>query len=858
MKWLAFSAAVAAAMTLSACISDLTPVTDPDQLVDLTFEAFVDPEVKTILSDGANVLWLPGDKISISGASEAFLSDATEASALTQFTGKAPADDKWYAVYPYELVKGWNGTVATIELPSVQDFVDGSFANGLSIMTASTTKSEKSLSFRNVLSFLKFTIGPESAGITDVILSGNAGEMMTGTITVDCSAGIPEISTVSDGSTEAKIHSETPLAAGTYYIAVIPRCFEKGITLEFRDAEARSFKKTISASVTFKRNTIMNGGTINVVFEEEPASLRDILMELYNATAGASWTNNTNWGSSQPLSEWYGVTLSGDNLSELDLRNNNLTGSLPGSIAELICPGVTIYLYNNNLSGQIPEELKNHHEWKNQWMNFMWNNSFDLETADIPVPGPFTFTDIDGTAFTSENLFAENKIIAFYQFRSDYDHYGTLLQSYYEQYGSQGFEVLGAMNGADATTAGQYKTEKGYTWIVGLTNWSNSLRSSTSYSYDYFYPVGIVPTLTLFDCEKRQVIFSDLLESTSGLDELLANKFGKYESTDFSANGKVHTLQTATEGNGIEIVLMGDAFSDRLIADGTYEQRMKEAAEAFFIEEPYKSYRHLFNIRYVDVVSKNEIYGGQTALEGYFGEGTHVGGNDSKCREYALKAISDTKINEAMIVVVMNRVYYAGTCYMYYSASGNDWSSGASISYFPLGRNGEMEILLNHETCGHGFAKLADEYFYDSMGTIPAANVATYTELQSYGWYKNVDFTNDPAKVKWAKFLTDDRFSGQGLGIYEGGCTYPKGVWKSTEESIMNKNTGGFNAPSREAIWYRIHKLAYGADWEYDFEKFVEFDTKSRAASATAVPFYLARPSDLKPLDPPVVIHHPL
>ena len=44
----------------------------------------------------------------------------------------------------------------------------------------------------------------------------------------------------------------------------------------------------------------------------------------------------------------------------------------------------------------------------------------------------------------------------------------------------------------------------------------------------------------------------------------------------------------------------------------------------------------------------------------------------------------------------------------------------------------------------------------------------------------------------------------------------------------MRYNTGGFNAPSREAIYYRIHKLAYGDEWEYNYEKFVEWDAKNR------------------------------
>ena len=41
-----------------------------------------------------------------------------------------------------------------------------------------------------------------------------------------------------------------------------------------------------------------------------------------------------------------------------------------------------------------------------------------------------------------------------------------------------------------------------------------------------------------------------------------------YTSTDYSADGTYELLQSATVGNGIDVVLMGDAYSDRLIATG--------------------------------------------------------------------------------------------------------------------------------------------------------------------------------------------------------------------------------------------------------------------------------------------------
>lgn len=33
-----------------------------------------------------------------------------------------------------------------------------------------------------------------------------------------------------------------------------------------------------------------------------------------------------------------------------------------------------------------------------------------------------------------------------------------------------------------------------------------------------------------------------------------------------------------------------------------------------------------------------------------------------------------------------------------------------------------------------------------------------------------------------------------------------------------------YNAPSREAIYKRAMKLAYGDSWDYDYEEFVKFD----------------------------------
>ena len=72
----------------------------------------------------------------------------------------------------------------------------------------------------------------------------------------------------------------------------------------------------------------------------------------------------------------------------------------------------------------------------------------------------------------------------------------------------------------------------------------------------------------------------------------------------------------------------------------------------------------------------------------------------------------------------------------------------------------------------------------------------------------------------------------------------------------MNQNVGGFNAPSRYAIWYRIHKLAYGKEWTGTYEDFVKYDMEIRTKAGTTGQRtrqnYVEK--QLPPLAPPVVL----
>ena len=91
------------------------------------------------------------------------------------------------------------------------------------------------------------------------------------------------------------------------------------------------------------------------------------LVALYNATDGPNWTDNTNWLTDAPLSDWAGVSANrftvdervvGECVHRLSLPRNQLSGEIPVELGNLPNLGY-LDLAGNQLSGEIPSELGN-------------------------------------------------------------------------------------------------------------------------------------------------------------------------------------------------------------------------------------------------------------------------------------------------------------------------------------------------------------------------------------------------------------------------------------------------------------------------------------------------------------------
>ena len=82
----------------------------------------------------------------------------------------------------------------------------------------------------------------------------------------------------------------------------------------------------------------------------------EALVDIFEATNGSAWTNNSNWLQTTTPCSWFGVTCANGRVLRLDLPNNQLSGALPQSAGAFS----TMHYFDvsrNSIGGNIPAEL---------------------------------------------------------------------------------------------------------------------------------------------------------------------------------------------------------------------------------------------------------------------------------------------------------------------------------------------------------------------------------------------------------------------------------------------------------------------------------------------------------------------
>lgn len=325
--------------------------------------------------------------------------------------------------------------------------------------------------------------------------------------------------------------------------------------------------------------------------------------------------------------------------------------------------------------------------------------------------------------------------------------------------------------------------------------------------------------------------------------------------------------ETAGASRPVHMVFTGDGFiAEDYVEGGAFEQAIKKTIDAIFSVEPYTTYRDYFRISAViahsrergatvlkdmgglgpGVQTRNTVF--RSTLDG--GGNTGVSGDANMVFSYAKKVpgVTEAELANTVVFVLINVNAYAGTCHV--------WSKGRAIAYCPMGTmdNGGQpayKSIIVHEGAGHGFGRLLDEYrYYDEP--VDAYSREEFRKFREqdpwYGW--NISFTNDLNAVHWKQYFSTPGY--EAVGLYEGALLFTRGVWRPERFSCMDDNRPYFNAPSREAIVRRIHRVS---GTNFDFNTFVSKDRiKSDNTGRTAgLPGWYAL-EKFVPLAPPVFI----
>ncbi|MBP5218726.1 MAG: redoxin domain-containing protein, partial [Bacteroidales bacterium] len=574
-------------------------------------------------------------------------------------------------------------------------------------------------------------------------------------------------------------------------------------------------------------------------------SLSDVFEGIPLETVSIAYNNDM----TGPLPESLG---SSGALKGLTFDENKFTGRIPDSWARL---GTALWILdvNNTLDGIIPDSFYTADEAAyliNMYLhNSVFGKHFTVGDKEIPAywPKRGLKDTVTEQMIPFREIVSKNKATVLIMWGTWCPYSKTLmpiLKQMYDKYHKDGLEVI-AFQQYDAAERAEIEAGKSPKDCIierGYDCWYNFVGDLLTTPESLCWTDTGVPSARVVD-KDGNILFCGVMNITdplrnrfgypasknliSQLEEIFGPLEEEYTSTDFSKDGDVWTLQTATVGNGINLVLMGDAYTDRDIYEGLYDKVMRASMEQFFAIEPYKTFRNRFNVYSVKVVSKNGRTGEgySTALGAVIANGQSISGNRNKCFEYALKVPGINDTHNLLINVLVNSTSNGGICTMIESLQ-------TGIGFVPsIGNNQDLfGPILRHETGGHGFAFLGDEYATHPVSPTQADIDEFNRQYNEYGWLANIDFTNDPAKVKWSAFLADDRYKDE-VGIFEGACNVLYNVYRPSKDSMMNQEVEYFNAPSRWAIYKRIMELSGES---YSFQTFLEYDAVNRAKASQA------------------------
>jgi len=333
-----------------------------------------------------------------------------------------------------------------------------------------------------------------------------------------------------------------------------------------------------------------------------------------------------------------------------------------------------------------------------------------------------------------------------------------------------------------------------------------------------------------------------------------------------------------------------------------FKARARAAIDFLFTVEPYKTYKEYFSAWIISVNSRESgasVTDGNgnitTSVDTYFGSRWGASSySDMKANENTIFNFVSTNcpeivsgqrtINDVPVLMLINDTRYGGINWNYYpgksycmvpfqrsgatmqwsypsieAVSATDPSQGTrsvtSAEKNALGiSRGDWRYTVTHEYGGHGFAKLADEYWSTTVKSATSTIINHYYPVPTY---LNVSPTYDNTPWQYLLDIKESLVESNPLydriGVYHGGFTSPLNYWRSEKTSCMIDNRPYFSTWQREIIVQRILKLAGETfNWHTFFDKDVATDPLRDAGSSSVAQENLDDIPVMPMLPPPV------
>jgi len=233
-----------------------------------------------------------------------------------------------------------------------------------------------------------------------------------------------------------------------------------------------------------------------------------------------------------------------------------------------------------------------------------------------------------------------------------------------------------------------------------------------------------------------QDIFSTVVEPNS--------RFVNHERR--SRNFKVVTLlENGPPSEKVDFLLLGDGYTKAEMAK--FRKDSRRWKKVLLETEPFKHHADKINIRAIEVISEDS---GIDEPRKNIWRNTALGCsyNSFDSPRYVLTMENKTMRDIAsaapydFIYILVNTTRYGGGGIFNLYATGMTGRPDADQDW-------HVDYMFTHEF-GHSFAGLGDEYYSSST---------SYQDFYPQGvepWEPNVSALQDPAKLKWKSFITDD------------------------------------------------------------------------------------------------------